>query len=60
MKKFETPIIDIEMFDLVNIVTTSGETPVEPEKQTATALAAAEFGDGEGKTKVAQTFTITL
>lgn len=54
MKRFETPILNVEKFDLVNIVTTSGETPVEPEKQNAVDLAAADLVNTE------KVFTITL
>ena len=55
MKRFETPILKLEKFDLINIVTTSGETPVEPEeKQKAVDLAAADLVNTE------KVFTITL
>lgn len=57
MKRFETPILKLEKFDLVNIITASGDVQPE-EKAQAVDLAAANFTDGTAT--VAQTFTITL
>lgn len=55
MKRFETPILNVEKFDLINIVTTSGAVEPNPEpKTTAVELAAADVANTK------QVFTITL
>ena len=54
MKKFETPILKIENFALENIITASGETPVEPATVAAADLAAKDV------VTTTQVFTISL
>ncbi len=57
MKRFETPSLKVEKFDFINIITTSGDTPVEPAKEDAVEAAKAAL-QSAGIT--AGTFEITL
>ena len=53
MKRFETPALKVEKFDVINIVTTSGDVqPEEKAKATEVAMASLTADDA--------TFTITL
>ena len=54
MKRFETPILKLEKFDMINIITASGDTPAVPETVNAVDLAAADV------VTTTQVFTITL
>lgn len=33
MKTFETPVVDVKKFDVMDVLTTSGETPTEEEDE---------------------------
>lgn len=54
MKRFETPILKVESFDMENIITASGDIPVEPETVAAAKLAADDVAN------TTQVFTISL
>lgn len=48
MKNYETPIMNIDKFATENVITTSGEAPVQPTNLgNATAAVSTYFGGGE-------------